>query len=281
MRRRHVTHGLRALCCATAAMAMTACGEGDTVVGPRADWLLVWNDEFDGADGEEVDQGRWTYDIGTGENGWGNGEQQFYTDRTQNIATDGEGRLAITAVEEDFGGSRYTSARIKTEGLFAQEYGRIEARIQLPQGDGVWPAFWMLGADFAEVGWPQTGEIDIMEFRGQHVDEIHGSLHGPGYSAGEAITNKLRVPDGNFVDDFHVYAVEWEPTRIAWFVDDEVYAVVTETQVLGEGEWVFDHPFFLILNVAVSGSFVFNLTPDNLPQSMLVDYVRVFSRDAP
>lgn len=259
-------------------LALTGCGN-DTVVPPDPSWYLTWHDEFD----EEgpVDESRWDFDIGTGQGGWGNNELQFYTDRPENIRIDDEGRLAITARRESFGARDYTSARIKTQNRFAQRYGRMEARVQLPQGQGVWPAFWMLGDDLPEVGWPEAGEIDIMEYRGQQPTVVHGSLHGPGYSGGNAITRLYRLPDGeNFVEGFHVFAVEWDPSRIAFSVDGTTYQVVTANDVLAQGRWVFDHPFFLVLNVAVGGSFVG--PPDEttpLPQSMLVDYVRVFSRD--
>ncbi|MEO1337060.1 MAG: glycoside hydrolase family 16 protein, partial [Myxococcota bacterium] len=161
------------------------------------------------------------------------------------------------------------------------QYGRIEARIKLPVGSGIWPAFWMLGDDFAEVGWPQTGEIDIMEYRGQRPGTVIGSIHGPGFSGGDSISAQFSLEEGGFDDDFHVFAVEWDPSRIAWFVDDEVYNVVTAGDVvIGQNrEWVFDHPFFIILNVAVGGTFVGPVGADTVfPQTMLVDYVRVFSR---
>ncbi len=267
-----------ALCC----LAAAGCGEDNTVITPPIDWYLTWSDEFEG-EAREIDRALWAFDIGTGQGGWGNNELQFYTDRPENIRIDGQGRLEITAQRESFGGNEFTSARIKTQNLFAQRYGRVEARIQLPQGQGVWPAFWMLGNNIEEVGWPQTGEIDVMEYRGQDPQVVHGSLHGPGYSGGGALTQLYRLPEGrNFVEDFHVFAVEWDPSRISWWVDDEVYQVLTANDVRARGAWVYDHPFFLLLNVAIGGSFVGS--PDDttpLPQSMLVDYVRVFSREPP
>jgi beta-glucanase (GH16 family) len=264
-------------------VALTGCGASDVVVEPPIGWYPVWNDEFEGSAGELPDPTRWGYDIGNGVDGWGNGQLEFDTNRPENVALDGAGNLAITARKEAFGGKAYTSARLKTQGLYAAQYGRVEARIQLPTGRGVWPAFWMLGADVGEVGWPRTGEIDIMEYRGQEPSTVHGSLHGPGYSAGNAITQRFRLPDGvRFDDDFHVFAVEWDPSRISWWVDDEAYQIVTSSQVQARGAWVYDHPFFLILNVAVGGGFVG--PPDDgtpLPQSMRVDYVRVYSRTRP
>ncbi len=262
--------------------AHLGCGTTDTTIPPPADWYVVWNDEFDGAAGP-LDTNKWTFDIGQGQGGWGNEESQFYTDKETNVRVDGSGRLEITAIAEDFGGAKYTSARIKTQSLFAQQYGRIEARIQLPVGQGIWPAFWMLGADFPEVGWPECGEIDIMEYRGQEPKIVHGSLHGPGYSGGEAVTKAFRLEDGkSFFEEFHVFTVEWDPSRITWLVDDEVYQIVTSNDLRGKGRWVYDHPFFLILNIAVGGSFIGapNASTE-FPQSMLIDYVRVYSRQAP
>ena len=262
---------------------VAGCGASDVRVEPPIGWYAVWNDEFNGAQGELPDPARWAYDIGNGSGGWGNGQLEFDTNRPENVAMDGEGNLTITARKEAFGGQGYTSARIKTQGLFAQQYGRIEARIQLPVGRGIWPAFWMLGEDIDEVSWPQTGEIDIMEYRGQEPSTVHGSLHGPGYSGGSPITRRFRLGDDlSFASDFHVFAVEWDPSRITWWVDDEVYQIVTAPQVLARGPWVYDHPFFIILNVAVGGGFVG--APDDgtpFPQTMAVDYVRVFARQRP
>lgn len=233
---------------------------------------LVMADEFseDGA----PDNSMWTYDIGTGMNGWGNNELQYYTDRPENVRVE-DGMLKITAVKESFMGSAYTSARIVTRGLFEQAYGRFEARIQLPWGRGLWPAFWLLGANCDEVIWPQCGEIDIMEYRGQEPTAMHGSIHGPGYSAGAAITKKYELSNDRFDTGFHVFGIEWGPDYINFYVDDVLYNQITREDV--PGEWVYDHPFYIILNVAVGGSFVG--PPDSntmFPQTMLVDYVRIY-----
>lgn len=255
---------------------LNACGtdsNGDISTG----WEQTWSDDFEGEKGELPDPDIWTFDIGTGNNGWGNRELQYYTNRPENVSLDGEGNLVITAIEESFSGSSYTSARIKTEGLFNQAYGRFEARIKTPFGRGIWPAFWMLGANFSDVGWPQTGEIDIMEFRGQEPSRIHGSLHGPGYSAGNAITSSYSLANGRFDTEFHLFAVEWFEDRIDYYVDDVRYQTIERTDV--GGEWVFDKPFFLILNIAVGGTFVgppSDQTP--FPQQMTIDYVKVYSR---
>lgn len=257
-------------------LIMLGCGTGSDE-NSGVEWQLVWSDEFEGAEGELPAENNWTYDIGTGQNGWGNRELQYYTDRPENVSLDGNGNLVITAIAEQFSSSRFTSARIKTDGLFEQAYGRFEARLKTPFGRGIWPAFWMLGADFSDVGWPQTGEIDIMEFRGQEPSRIHGSLHGPGYSAGNAITSSFSLSNSRFDTEFHIFAVEWFEDRIDYYVDDIRYQTVERTDV--GGEWVFNKPFFLILNVAVGGTFVgppSDQTP--FPQQMIIDYVRVYSR---
>jgi beta-glucanase (GH16 family) len=236
------------------------------------DWTLVWEDEFDGPAGQLPDPDRWAFDIGTD---WGNDQLEYDTDRPENASLDGEGRLAITARREAWEGQPYTSARIHTRGRFAQLEGRFAARIRLPSGRGLWPAFWMLGSDFGVVGWPAAGEIDVMEYRGQEPTRVLGSLHGPGYSAGESITGYYALERGRFDTAFHVFSVEWTGDDITWFVDDAPYLRVRRGDV--PGPWVFDQPFFLLLNVAVGGNFVG--PPDEstpFPQTMLVDWVRVY-----
>lgn len=261
------------------ALPLGACsdGEGPTVLPPIR-WNLVWSDEFNDAANAPVNAMHWTHDVGG--DGWGNGQLEYDTDRKENVSHDGRGNLRIVARREPFQGNAYTSGRIKTEAKVEQEYGRIEARIRLPRGQGIWPAFWMLGGNFAQVGWPECGEIDIMEYRGQDRSIAIGSLHGPGYSAGAAISNKYRLPgDEGFDEGFHVFAVEWDPGRISWLVDDVAYKSIRSPTVVGRGSWVFDHPFFILLNVAVGGGFVGD--PDastTFPQTMLVDYVRIFER---
>jgi beta-glucanase (GH16 family) len=260
---------------AVLACSAVGCG-GDSSQGPSADdWNLVWSDEFDGGAGALPDPANWQFDIGTD---WGNGQLEWTTDRSENVSTDGNGNLAITAREEAFNGRAYTSARIKTLDRFEQRYGRFEARIRLPSGQGIWPAFWMLGADFPEVGWPQTGEIDIVEFRGQNPNELLGTVHGPGYAGGNAVGTTFQLPEGRLDTGFRVYAVEWDDDRITWYLDDEAFFTVSPDVL--PGEWVFDDPFFMILNVAVGGSFVGSPNETTrFPQTMLVDYVRVYERN--
>ncbi len=261
------------------ALAVLSCEDDDNLIVQR-DWQLVWQDEFDGPAGQAVDPAKWTYDIGNGCDraagcGWGNAELQYYTDRPENVAMDGEGNLAITAIAESFAGAGFTSARITTKGLFDQAYGRFEARIKMPWGPGIWPAFWMLGSDIDVVEWPQCGEIDIVEYRGQEPNLIHGSVHGPGYYGGNPETSTFGFENDRFDVDFHLFAIEWGEDFIDYYVDDTLYFRIRPEDV--PGEWVYDDPFFLILNVAVGGNFVgFPTAGTPFPQTMLVDYVRVY-----
>jgi beta-glucanase (GH16 family) len=239
---------------------------------------IIWQDEFD-VDGS-VNTDLWSFDIGTGAEqgipGWGNNELQYYTNRPENVRVE-DGKLLITAKEESFEGSSYTSARILTRGKFQNTFGRYEARIQLPWGPGIWPAFWLLGDDSnGTVIWPQIGEIDIMEYRGQEPAVIHGSVHGPGYSAGNAVTRRYQLTDGRFDTGFYLFAIEWSPNSIKFFVDDVMYNEITPDDV--NGDWVFnDNSFYIILNVAVGGTFVGPPSSQtSFPQTMYVDYVRVY-----
>lgn len=269
---------IRTLASLLSAMAIAACGEpSKEVIGPPAAWTLVWEDDFLGSAGTKPDPSRWVHDIGG--SGWGNAQLEYDSNSTDNVAIDGEGHLLITARQQSISTNHFTSGRIKTLGLFSQKYGRVEALIKLPAGRGIWPAFWMLGADQPTAGWPDCGEIDILEMRGQEPSVIIGSLHGPGYSGGASISSRLRLTEGRFDTDFHLFAVEWDPNRITFLVDDEPYQTVTAGTVLAKGRWVFDHDFFLLLNVAVGGNFVGS--PDattTFPQSMVVDFVRVYRR---
>lgn len=233
---------------------------------------LVMSDEFnvDGAPNPTL----WDYNIGTGSNGWGNNELQYYTNRPQNIKVE-NGMLRITAIKETYLGASHTSARIITKGKFEQKYGRIEARIKLPLGQGLWPAFWMLGSNIDQVSWPQCGEIDIMEYLGNSPTRVFGTLHGPGYSGGESISKNFFLSNSRFDTDFHIFGIEWDKNNINFYVDDFLYHSLKPKDV--PGEWVFNKSFFMILNIAVGG----NLpgAPNNetmFPQSMLVDYVRIY-----
>jgi len=265
-----------------------SCGGGGATTQPPAlpptsGWTLAWSDEFSFPDGSAPDSSKWAYDIGG--DGWGNDELETYTSRLQNAQIQ-SGNLVITAQQETFTGSdgitrNYTSARLKTQNLFSQTYGRFEARIKIPKGQGMWPAFWMLGQNISSEGWPKCGEIDIMENIGREPGSVHGSLHGPSTTGITSdATSTFSLPSGqNFSDDFHIYAVEWDATTVRFFVDSNNYATVAKSQWPAGGTWVFDHPFFIILNVAVGGSWPGS--PDastQFPRQMLVDYVRVYNK---
>jgi beta-glucanase (GH16 family) len=236
---------------------------------------LVWEDDFS-TDGS-VSPLNWTYNLGTGENGWGNNELQYYTDRTENVQVK-DGILHITAVKENYMGAVYTSGRILTKEIFDQKYGRFEARIKLPWGQGLWPAFWLLGSDIDTVGWPNCGEIDIMEYTGQAPTVTHGSIHGPGYSGGNAVTKKYTLQNDRFDTDFHIFGIEWGENYINYYVDDVLYNQITPSDLPEGAKWVFnDRSFFIILNLAVGGSFAgAPNTETQFPQTMMVDYVKVY-----
>lgn len=255
--------------------ALNACEKDGDRNLPNREYTLVWSDEFNGEEGESIDSTKWSFDIGRGDNGWGNAELQYYTDRAENVSLDGDGNLAIVALSEAFGGASFTSGRLKTKDLYTTQYGRIEARIKLPYGPGVWPAFWMLGSNIDDVSWPQCGEIDIMEAKGQQPSIIYGTVHGPGYSAGESISQLYNLGNQRFDADFHVFAIEWGENYIDFFLDDFLYHKVRPEDV--PGEWVYNNDFYLLLNVAIGGGFVgFPNVDTPFPQRMLVDYVRIY-----
>jgi beta-glucanase (GH16 family) len=234
---------------------------------------LVWQDEFEGPANQLPDANSWNFDLGRGPDGdgWGNRELQSYTNSPDNVSLDGQGNLNITALNA--GG--FTSGRITTKGKVEQKYGRIEARIKLPYGPGLWPAFWMLGSNIDTAPWPQCGEIDIMEFKGQEPNIIHGSMHGPGYFKDEPITKTFGFVDDRFDFEFHIFAIEWDENSVDYYVDNELYQRIRKEDV--PGEWVFDEPFYILLNVAVGGSFVgFPSSKTVFPQKMVVDYVRIY-----
>ncbi len=250
----------------------------------NADWQLSWSEEFDSP---EIDRDLWLFEIGNGHTrgipGWGNAERQFYTDEDQN-AFIRDNELVIRALEDErrdqFGTYPYTSARMITEGTMEVQFGRIDVRAKMPIGQGIWPAIWMLGSNLREVGWPESGEIDIMEFLGHEPYTVHGTIHGPGYSGGGGIGASMTL-EQSLADDFHVYSIIWDEDIIIWLIDDMVYHSVTAQQVeeLHGGRWVFNQPFYLLLNVAVGG--LWPGYPDEttgFPQEMVVDYIRVYER---
>jgi beta-glucanase (GH16 family) len=244
----------------------------------------TWSDDFNGPAGSAPDPSKWQLETGGG--GWGNQELEYYTNSTRNAALDGNGNLVITARKENpagyscwYGSCQYTSARLNTAGKFTQAYGRFEARIKIPRGQGLWPAFWMLGDNIGSVGWPNSGEIDVMENVGKEPGTVHGSLHGPGYSGGNPLTGSYVLPGGRaFADDFHTFTVDWAPDSVAFSVDGVQYSRHVPAETNGN-RWVFDHPFFMILNVAVGGGWPGS--PDgstSFPQQMVVDYVHVYAQ---
>lgn len=242
-------------------------------------WTLVWADEFAQADGTTPDSSKWVYDIGGG--GWGNNELQYYTSRTNNARIE-NGQLVIEARQEIFGNRNYTSARLLTKGKHSWTYGRIEARIKIPRGQGIWPGFWTLGSNIDSVNWPNCGEIDVMENIGSVPTRVHGTIHGPGYSGGNGIGGSHNLPGGAvYADDFHVFAAEWETNRIRWYMDGQLYFTVTPADLPNGANWVFTQPQFILLNLAVGGNWP---GPPNaattFPQRMTVDYVRVYATNS-
>ena len=252
-----------------------------TVANPLV-WNLAWSDEFEGPNGSAVDSSKWSFDIGG--KGWGNNELETYTNRTVNAHVE-NGSLVIKALRETFTGPdqitrNFTSARLLTRNKFAQTNGRFEARIKIPFGQGIWPAFWMLGNNINTAGWPTCGEIDVMENIGKEPSIVHGTFHGPGYSGAKSVSAAFTLANGKkFSDDFHAFAVEWETNVMRFYVDGLLYKTRTPADLPAGTSWVFDHPFFILLNVAVGGGFPGN--PDAttvFPQTMQVDYVRVYQR---
>ncbi|MCX4918443.1 RICIN domain-containing protein [Streptomyces sp. NPDC060011] len=255
--------------------------------GPAAAAAAVtFQDTFDGAAGSAVDSSKWQIETGDNVN---NHERQYYTSGNKNAALDGQGHLVITARKENpsnyqcwYGTCQYTSARLNTSGKFSSTYGHVEARMKIPRGQGMWPAFWMLGSDIGQVGWPNSGEIDVMENVGFEPSTVHGTIHGPGYSGSAGIGAGYSLPNGQaFADAFHTFAVDWAPNSITWSVDGTVYQRRTPAD-LGGNTWVFNKPFFLILNLAVGGYWPGD--PDgstSFPQQLVVDEVKVTTSDSP
>ncbi|GIG41780.1 glycoside hydrolase family 16 protein [Cellulomonas phragmiteti] len=260
---------LAAAAAASPAAALTG-GPAPAAVGD-----VLWSQEFDGPAGTSPDTTQWRFD--TGANGWGNAELQNYTTSRDNSALDGEGNLVLTARKQADGS--YTSARLTTKGKVALTYGRIEARIKLPKGQGIWPAFWMLGDNNAT--WPATGEIDIMEYVGKEPNYVYGTVHGPGYLGAGGISGAYRHPQNqDFADAFHTYAIDWKPGEITWLVDGQQYHRVTRSDV-GANPWLFDAPFYLLLNVAVGGEWPgYPDATTSFPQQMKVDWIRVVDNGA-
>jgi beta-glucanase (GH16 family) len=294
---------------AFALVAYLVCSDGRLAAEPPdSKWKLVWSDEFDGA---AIDKAKWDFDISNGFHskdgkffvaGWGNDELEYYTSRPENAFVK-DGMLHIRAQKEKYENCGYTSARMKTRGkdgnaLFAKKYGRFEFRAKLPTGKGIWPAIWMLPLEEKYGGWAASGEIDIMEARGQEPNKVLGTLHfGSGWPNNTFSSRDYILPRRENIADFHVYKLEWGPGQMRWLVDDHVYATQSfwwsSSRREGDGNgakpartadlnpWPapFDQDFFIVLNVAVGGRFLGN--PDRttqFPAEMIVDYVRVYDK---
>ena len=289
------------------AAGLAAVGRDDAAEPPAPEWKLVWGDEFDG---KQIDRTKWDFDTGNGFynydaeqwiGGWGNGELQYYTRRPDNAFVK-DGVLHIRAVKESYQGCGYTSARLKTRkrdgsSLFAKKYGKFEFRAKLPTGKGVWPALWMLPQDEKYGGWAASGEIDVMEAKGQEPNKVAGTLHfGGKWPANTSVSKEYALPNGGTIADFHTYAIEWEPGEIRWYVDGRLYSTQAFWWSSGRTEggkgarpareadlnpWPapFDQRYYIVMNVAVGGNFVGK--PDKttrFPAEMLVDYVRVYDK---
>jgi beta-glucanase (GH16 family) len=251
------------------------------------EWTQIWSDEFDGPAGSAVDATKWTNDIGDGCDhgncGWGNNELEYYSSNQSNISLTGAGQLAIVGKPAPpglkcyYGDCRYTSAKITTRGrMVASPAGKVEARIKLSEGQGLWPAFWMLGSSCPETPWPDCGEIDIMEGKGSLPTLSSSAMHGPGYSGQTPFANWQRFARGR-ITDFHTYAVEWDTRSVQWLVDGAPHYQVGTTDIHAYGKSVLDKSFIVILNMAIGGHFDGNPRSDAIfPATMLIDYVRVY-----
>ena len=271
---------------ATLAISLQPNHQANAAVTPAALGPLVWADDFNGAAGSAPDASKWGHETGGG--GFGNNELEYYTNSTSNAALDGNGDLIITARRENpggygcwYGSCQYTSARLNTAGKFTQQYGHIEARIKMPRGQGIWPAFWALGSNIGSVGWPASGEMDIMETIGSTTNVNHGSLHGPGYSGGSPLTGTYTLPGGqSFADAFHTFAIDWAPNQVSFLVDGITYETHTSADTNGN-PWAYNHPFYLLLNVAVGGNWPGSPNGSTVfPQQMVIDYVHVYGQSA-
>ncbi len=250
-------------------------------------WNIVWSDEFNGT---SINTNNWTFDIGNGfyfDNqyiyGWGNNELEYYTDSTNNAYVS-DGLLHIVQLQQSTNGFSFTSARLKTEGLYTTTYGRIQWRAALPSGTGIWPGLWLLGADFDSVGWPACGEIDVVENNGATPIWAQGSIHS-GTNGDVPKTTIYNLPSGEVTTNFHIYELDWSATSISWLVDGVTY----ETRKVGAP---FNAPFYILMNVAVGGNYVGQPSTSStsisnieagtvFPQAMLVDYVRVYEQTDP
>ena len=250
-----------------------------TSASAYGNWNIVWDDAFNGTN---INTNIWTYDIGTGcpgNCGWGNNELEYYTSRTNNAYVAG-GFLHIVAQQESYGGQSYTSARMKSQGLFSCKYGRLEWRAQLPGGAGFWPALWLLGTNITSIGWPSCGEIDVMENNGAVLNNVQGSLH-----SGTDETASYTLPNGGSVTNFHTYTLDWSTNAILYYVDGHLYQtqIGWGTSVVGQSfPFPFNQPFFILMNLAIGGNYVGSPNGTSVfPAQMQVDYVRIYAQTSP
>ena len=272
------------------ALLLCACSTASVVSTPSPiTWTQVWSDEFDGAAGASIDATKWSYQTADGCKegicGWGNNEKEYYTDASENISLNGHGQLVIVARTAPpgltcyYGPCRYTSGKITTRDKMVAQPGRVVARIKLPPGQGLWPAFWMLGHTYPVTPWPACGELDIMENKGSQPRTTSSAVHGPGYSGATPFAHAHDLSSGALSDDFHTFAVEWDALRVRFFVDDAVHYEITRHALEQYGSSILDQPYFVILNLAVGGHFDGDPQSDAIfPATMLVDYVRVYVR---
>jgi beta-glucanase (GH16 family) len=240
---------------------------------------LVWADEFDAPDGSGLNSEKWTYETGNGSNGWGNQELEYYTNRTDNVFMR-DGLLVIKAIKETYQGFNYTSGRFISRNKGDWKYGRIEARFKLPKGLGVWPAIWMMPTDSKYGGWPNSGEIDIMEFVGHEAEKIYGTIHRGLGSGGNGAGSNIDITGKT--DEFHVIRIDWEPGYIKWYLNDQLFHTYNNAYN-GNEQWPFDQEFYCILNLAVGGQWggAQGIDETIWPQEFLVDYVRVYQKTEP
>jgi beta-glucanase (GH16 family) len=263
---------------------------GRTAQAAGPEWTMTWHDEFDGA---TVDPTKWSFETGTNEPGgpayWGNNEKEYYTSRPENVAVTNS-ILHIKALKEAYGGMQYTSARMKTKGLFSQTYGRFEWRAALPLGQGLWPAMWMMPQNNTYGGWAASGEIDVVEAKGQINNMVQGTIfYGGAWPNQQSSTKTYGLPAGQTISTFHDYALEWSPTSIKWFVDDYCYSTKTSwysgsssTNLNAPYPAPFDQPLYIIMNLAVGGNYSGDPnTSTPFPAEMQVDYVRAYELPEP
>jgi beta-glucanase (GH16 family) len=274
------------LACSSASVTPPIVPPGSTTTPT---WIQVWSDEFDGPAGAGIDSTKWRYDTADGCQagicGWGNSEKEYYTAASDNISLNGQGQLMIVARRAPagltcyYGPCLYTSAKINTRGKMLAAPGRVEARMKLPAGQGLWSAFWMLGHDHPTTPWPACGELDIMENKGSQLATTSSAVHGPGYSGATPFAHANSLALGTFPDDFHVFAVEWDSAYVQFFVDSNPHYTITRGALEQYGRSILDQPFYVILNLAVGGHFDGDPQSDAIfPATMLVDYVRVYTR---